>query len=303
MSVQKINEFLYLTDLKPARFANFIASYAVQGNKIAIVETGPTSTVNNLLKGLDEIGVKYGDVSFIAVSHVHLDHGGGAGTLMRYLPNAKLIVHPKGAPHLVNPEKLWTQSKQVLGKVAELYEAPEPVSPERILPASDGMTVDLGKGMELEVIETLGHASHHFSYFETSSRTLFPGDAAGIYLKQFGVIVPTTPPPFHLETTLASIDKLKKKDPRLLCYTHFGVASDAIEKLERHAAQLRLWAEVVTDGLRKGETLEAISGSIRQRDPSVGAVNDYMKMHPILGRGVVKQNVQGFMEYLQKQQK
>jgi glyoxylase-like metal-dependent hydrolase (beta-lactamase superfamily II) len=300
MPVQKINDFLYLTDLKPAGFANFIASYTVLGDKTAIIETGPTSTVNNLLKGLNEIGVKYEDVSFILISHVHLDHGGGAGTLMKHLLNAKLIVHPRGAPHLVKPEKLWAQSRQVLGKVAELYEAPEPVSPERILPVKDGMTVDLGKGIELEVIETLGHASHHFSYFERNSRTLFPGDAAGIYLNQFGVIVPTTPPPFHLETTLASIDKLEKKDPRLLCYTHFGVATDAIEKLERHAAQLRLWAEIVSEGLRKGETLEAIIENIRQRDPAVRAVDDYMKTHPILGRGVVKQNVQGFIEYLQK---
>lgn len=301
MLVQKINEFLYLTDLKPAGFANFIASYVILGEKIAIVETGPTSTVNNLLKGLDEIGIRYEDVNFVAVSHIHLDHGGGAGTLMRHLPNAKLIAHPRGAPHLVNPEKLWAQSKQVLGKVAELYEAPEPVPLESILPVDDGMTVDLDKGIMLEVVETLGHASHHFSYFEKNSRTLFPGDAAGIYLNQFDIIVPTTPPPFHLETTLASIDKLKKKIPSLLCYTHFGVAEDAVEKLERHASQLRLWAEIVAGGIRKGESLEVISESIRLRDPAIGTVSDYMKTHPILGRGVVKQNVQGFMEYFQKQ--
>jgi len=300
MPVQKINEFLYMTDLKPAGFANFIASYIVLGEKIAIVETGPTSTVNNLLKGLDELGIKHDSVSFIMVSHIHLDHGGGVGTLMKHLANARLIVHPRGAPHLVNPEKLWMQSKQVLGKVAELYGAPEPVAPERILPAGDGMIVDLGRGIVLEVVETLGHASHHFSYFEKNSKTLFPGDAAGIYLNQFDVIVPTTPPPFHLETTLASIDKLKQKAPKLLCYTHFGVAENAIEKLERHATQLRLWAEIVADGIRKGETLETISENIRQIDPAVKAVNDYMKTHPILGRGVVKQNVQGFLEYLQK---
>jgi glyoxylase-like metal-dependent hydrolase (beta-lactamase superfamily II) len=303
MSIQKVNDSLYLTDLKPAGFPNFIASYTVLGDKIAILETGPTSTVNNLLEGLDEIGVKYGDVSFIAVSHIHLDHGGGTGTLMRHLPSAKLIVHPRGAPHLVNPEKLWSQSRQVLGKVAELYGSPEPVSPERILPASDGMTIELDKGRELEAIETLGHASHHFSYFERNSRTLFPGDAAGIYLNEFDVIVPTTPAPFHLNTTLASIEKLEKKSPMLLCYTHFGVANDAFEKLERHATQLRLWAQIVADGLREGETLEEMNESIRQRDPAVRAVNDYMKTHPILGRGVVKQNIQGFIEYLQKQTK
>lgn len=301
MSVQKINDFIHLTDLKPAGFANFIASYTVIGERTAIVETGPTSTVDNLLRGLDEIGVNRDSVSFIMVSHIHLDHGGGVGTLLKSLPNAKLIVHPRGAPHLVNPEKLWTQSKQVLGKVAELYEAPEPVAPERILSAGDGMTVDLGRGIMLEVVETLGHASHHFSFMEANSRTLFPGDAAGIYLDQFDVIVPTTPPPFHLETTLGSIVKLEKKEPELLCYTHFGVAQNAIEKLERHAAQLRLWADIVNDGIRKGKSLESISEDIRRKDSAVVAVYEYMKTHPILGRGVVKQNVQGFMEYLQKQ--
>jgi glyoxylase-like metal-dependent hydrolase (beta-lactamase superfamily II) len=252
---------------------------------------------------LREIGVKFEDVSFIAVSHIHLDHGGGAGTLMHYLPNAKLIVHSRGAPHLINPEKLWTQSRQVLGKVAELYGEPKPVSPERIIQASDGMTIDLGRDIELEAIETLGHASHHFSYGEKSNRIIFPGDAAGIYLNQFDIIVPTTPPPFHLETTLSSIDKLIQKSPELLCYTHFGVAKNAIEKLERHKSQLRLWAEIVADGIQKGETLEIISESIRKKDPAVNAVSDYMKTHPILGRGVVKQNVQGFMEYLKKQSK
>ena len=222
---------------------------------------------------------------------------------MRHLPNARLIVHPRGAPHLVNPEKLWTQSKQVLGEVAELYGAPEPVSPERIMQASDGTTVSLDKGVELEVIETLGHASHHFSYCEKSSQTVFPGDAAGIYLNKFDVIVPTTPPPFHLETALSSIDKLVQKAPKLLCYTHFGFAENAVEKLHRHATQLRLWANIVAEGIKKGETIETISENIRINDPAVRAVSDYVKTHPIMSRGVVKQNVQGFMEYFLKNQK
>ena len=165
------------------------------------------------------------------------------------------------------------------------------------------MSVSLGKNIELEILETLGHASHHFSYYEKSSKILFPGDAAGIYLNQFDIIVPTTPPPFHLETTLSSIDKLIQKGPNLLCYTHFGVATNAIEKLKRHATQLKLWAGVVAEGLKKDETVETISETIRQKDSAVRAITDYVKTHPILGRGVARQNVQGFVEYFLKQQK
>jgi len=303
MQVQKINEFLYLIDLEPAGFANSIASYVVLGEKIAIVETGPTSTVNNLLVGLKEIGIEFGDVDFIAVSHIHIDHGGGVGTLMKHLLNAKLIVHPRGAPHLVNPEKLWTQSKQVLGEVAELYGEPEPVSPERVIQASDGMAISLGRNIELEILETLGHASHHFSYCEKSGKIIFLGDAAGIHLNRFDVLVPTTPPPFHLEITLSSINKLIQKAPKLLCYTHFGVAKNAIEKLERYAAQLRLWADVVANGVKKGETLETIHENINKKDQTLKAVTSYMKTHPIMSRGIVKQSVQGFMEYFLKQTK
>jgi glyoxylase-like metal-dependent hydrolase (beta-lactamase superfamily II) len=222
---------------------------------------------------------------------------------MQRLPNAKLIVHPRGAPHLVNPEKLWTQSEQVLDKVAEMYEEPEPVPSERIIQAFDGMSVSLGKNIELEILETLGHASHHFSYLEKGSKILFPGDAAGIYLNQFDVIVPTTPPPFHLETALSSINKLIQREPNFLCYTHFGVAKNAIEKLNRHLAQLRLWAKIVTDGLKKGETLETISEDIRQKDPAVKAVNQYLKTHPVLSGGVARQSIQGFIECILKQTK
>ena len=303
MKTQKINQFLYLIDLEPAGLENFIASYVLVGEKIAIIETGPTSTVTNLLRGLKEIGVNTEDVDFVAISHVHLDHGGGAGTLMQSLPKAKLIVHPRGAPHLVNPEKLWTQSRQVLGKVAEMYGEPEPVSSERIIQAFDGMPVSLGKNIELEILETLGHASHHLSYDEKGSKMLFPGDAAGIYLSQFDVLVPTTPPPFHLETALLSINKLIQKEPSLLCYTHFGVAKNSIEKLNRHSAQLRLWADIVANGLKKGETLETISEDIQQKDPAVKDVSQYVKTHPVLSGGVARQDVRGFIEYIINQSK
>ncbi|MEM2101985.1 MAG: MBL fold metallo-hydrolase [Candidatus Bathyarchaeia archaeon] len=300
MKTQRISDHLALVDVEPAGFENFIASYVVRGEKIAIIETGPTSTVNNLLEGLKELEVKFENVNYIAVSHIHLDHGGGTGTLMKHLPNANLIVHPRGAPHLVNPEKLWEQSLQVLGKIAELYGKPEPVAKERILDTYDGMTVNLGKSIEIEVVETLGHASHHQSYFEKQDRTVFPGDAGGIYLNQFDVIVPTTPPPFHLETTLSSINKLLQKKPKQIGYTHFGFAKNAEEKLKRHASQLKLWADIVADGVKKGESLETISERINKNDPAVKAVAEYIKTHPIMSRGIVKQNVEGFISYFQK---
>jgi glyoxylase-like metal-dependent hydrolase (beta-lactamase superfamily II) len=295
----KVGPHVFLIDLKPNGFSRFIASYVIKARKAAIIESGPAVTLPNLLAGLAEIGVSAEDVGYVAVSHVHLDHGGGAGKLLSYLPKAKLVVHKRGVPHIADPEKLWTQARQVLGGVAELYEEPMPLAEDRIVAGEDGMCLDLGEGVELTVIETLGHASHHQSFYEKTSRGVFPGDAAGIYIPEFGVIIPTTPPPFHMETALSSIEKLKQLKPKLLYYSHFGRATGAVKKLLTHADQLRLWAEVVAEKMKEGASLEEMTNEIERRDPALSKVKDYLHTHPILGRGAITQNIQGFTEYLE----
>jgi len=293
----RLDRHISLIDLKPAGFSSFIASYVLEADKVAIIETGPTATVPNLLAGLKEIKVDVKDVDYVAVSHIHLDHCGGAGALLSYLPKAKIIVHKRGVPHIVNPEKLWTQAQQVLGKVAKLYEEPVPVANERIITAEDGMIFDLGEGVELAVIETPGHASHHQSFYEKRSQGVFLGDSAGIYIPEYDVAIPTTPPPFHFETTLASIEKLRQLKPKLLYYSHFGRTTDALENLQTHADQLRLWADVVSEKMKNNATIEEMGEEISRRDSAVREVDEYIKIHPIMSRGIILQNIQGFRDY------
>jgi glyoxylase-like metal-dependent hydrolase (beta-lactamase superfamily II) len=266
-----------------------------------MVETGPTSSVPNLLAGLRQLSVKLEDVVYVAISHVHLDHGGGVGTLLKCLPNAKVVVHQRGAVHLAHPEKLWEQSKMVLGTgITGMYGEPEAVSEDRIIPATDGMTFGMGNGVELKVVETLGHASHHQSYFEASSQSVFPGDAAGIYLGEIGVIVPTTPPPLRLDIALASLDRLMSLNPKSLFYSHFGKSSNAVEKLQIYKQQLRSWAGIAKQGIDRGEGLEAIAKRIVESDVSIRKALDYVKVHPVLGETVLAQSVLGVMDFVQK---
>ncbi len=300
MHVDKLEDHIYLIDVETAGIRNFIASYVLKGRCVALVEVGPTSSVSNLLSGLKELNVKPEDVAFVAVSHIHLDHGGGAGTLLKYLPNAKIIVHQRGAAHLANPEKLWQQSQEVLGDVTKLYGAPEPVLNERIIPATDGMTFDIGNGVRLEAVDTLGHASHHLSYRESLTGGIFPGDAAGIYLNEIGVTVPTTPPPFRLDIALSSLDKLKNLQPTALYYSHFGRATNAVEMLEAYAQQLRLWARIAKNALDRHEDLQAVSRRIREEDPAIRKAAEYVKSHPVLGETVLNESVQGVVGYVEK---
>jgi len=300
MHVTKLREHIDLVDVETAGLENFIASYVLRGRSVAIIETGPTSSVPNLLAGLGKLGVKLEDVTYVAVSHVHLDHGGGAGTLLKSLPNAKVIVHQRGAPHLANPEKLWQQSREVLGKIAELYGKPEPVPPERIIATEDGMTFDLGKNVEFKVVETLGHASHHQSYYETFGRGVFPGDAAGIYLREFDAIAPTTPVPFRLDSALVAVDKLISLKPKALHYSHFGDASNPVGRLKAYAKQLRLWAKIARQGIQEKQSLEEVRQKIIENDRQIQKAVKFIEAHPVLSETVLSDSVQGFMQFAEK---
>ncbi len=300
MQVTKLDNHIYLIDVETAGIKGFIASYVLKGKKVVLVETGPASSVPNLLLGLKELNVKPEDVAYVAVTHIHLDHGGGAGTLLKHLPNAKLVVHQRGVQHMVNPEKLWQQSKEVLGNITELYGEPEPVSENRIIAAVDGVVFDAGNDVQLRTVETLGHASHHLSFFETLGSGVFPGDAAGMYLGEIGVIVPTTPAPFRLDIALASLEKLVSLRPSSLYYSHFGKATNAVEQLQVYARQLKLWARIVKQGIDRNEGLAEISKRIRQEDPAIRKTAKYVETHPVLGETVLNESVQGVMSFVEK---
>lgn len=300
MHTTKIDGHLYQIDVETAGIKNFIASYILKGKQTAIVETGPTSSIPNLLHCLKELSIKPEKVAYVAVSHIHLDHGGGAGTLLKYLPKAKVVVHARGAPHLANPEKLWQQSKEVLGSIAEMYGKPEPVPEDRIIAATDGMMLDVGNDVKLKVLETLGHASHHLSYYEQLSEGIFPGDAAGIYLNEINVTVPTTPAPFRLDIALASLGRLISLEPNVLYYSHFGKADGAVEKLHAYENQLKLWAKIARQGIQNGEDLRTITRRIVDADYAVQKAKEYIGAHSVLSETVLNESVWGIMDFVDK---
>jgi glyoxylase-like metal-dependent hydrolase (beta-lactamase superfamily II) len=300
MQTYRLNEYTYLVDLETVGYEGFFASYILKGEKVAIIETGPTSSIPNLLAGLHKIGIRKSQVSYVMLTHIHQDHAGGAGTLLQNLPNAKLIVHRRGAPHLVNPEKLWVESKKALGKIAELYGPIQPVSDKRILVPEDGMVIDLGEQIQLQIIETLGHASHHQSFYDRGSRTIFLGDAAGIYLSRLNAVIPTTPPPLRLEAALDSLEKLIGLTPSLLCYTHFGQANNAVNRLNAYKEQLKLWERTISQAVKRGEDLETIYTQVLELDPAIRNALEFIRRNMMLRESVVLQSVQGFILSLQE---
>jgi glyoxylase-like metal-dependent hydrolase (beta-lactamase superfamily II) len=296
MHIKEVGKNLFMVELETGGLKNLICSYVIKGERPFLVESGPTNSVPNLILGLKKLSINLDDVEYVAVTHVHLDHGGGAGTLLKYLPNAKVLVHPRGMPHLVDPERLWSSSEEVLGFISEIFGKPEPVPKERIIPITKG-SFDLGNGAKLTVLETVGHASHNLSFHESFNNGVFPGDAAGTYIPEFDVVVPTTPPPFYLEPALASLDKLISLKPTVLYYSHFGKATDATKRLRDYKAQLQLWADIAEDGVGKNQSLEEIRDRIIAGDKVMNRIADFVRSHPIYSKTMLENCVLGFIDY------
>lgn len=207
------------------------AAWIVRGEQsAAVVETGAASSVPRILAALDAAGIGREEVSHVVVTHVHLDHAGGAGTLLQALPRARLVVHPRGARHLVDPAKLVAGSVAVYGEARfrALYGELVPVPVERVIEAGDGFELDLG-ARPLRFFDAPGHARHHFVVLDEATRGFFTGDTFGLSYRECDAggrpfLFPTTtpvqldPPALH-----ATIDRMMAEQPERMYLTHFGV--------------------------------------------------------------------------------
>ncbi|MEO7117171.1 MAG: MBL fold metallo-hydrolase [Caldimonas sp.] len=224
----------------------FDAAYLiVERDRAAFVDTGTNHSVPRLLAALDAVGLGVEAVDFVVPTHVHLDHAGGAGLLMQRLPNAKLVVHPRGARHLIDPAHLIKGATAVYGaeEVERSYGTLVPVPAERVVQSADGMTIELA-GRPLKFLDTPGHAMHHHCIWDEASRGFFTGDTFGLSYREFDTaagpwIMPTTTPvQFQPEALRRSIARMLAYAPEQLFVTHYGRIRDVPRLAATLLAQL-----------------------------------------------------------------
>lgn len=224
--------------------------YLIRGAKTALIEVGASSCTENLLSGLDSLNVSLSNIDYIILTHIHIDHAGGAGTLIKRTPNARLMVHPRGAKHLMNPTRLVEGTRtaytvygncfdQVFGQV-------EPVDKEYIYTPEEGEQLDLGKGRVLTFYYTPGHARHHMAIYDSLTRGLFCGDALGAVYKPLSriigrdFVIPATPPSeFDPVEGIAVCDMVGRLAPEVLYFSHFGISKNVDYILERNSELLK----------------------------------------------------------------
>ena len=209
---------------------DFAAIYLLrQGNEVAIIETGNKYSATNVQKALKMDGLSFSDVAYIIPTHVHLDHAGGAGELMNRCQNAQLIVHPRGARHMINPSKLIEGAMAVYGEenFNQLYGEIIPIDSSRVIEADDNFILDF-EGRELKFIDTPGHARHHFCVWDKQTESMFTGDTFGISYRDLDkenevyIFPSTSPVQFDPEALIKSIYKIMEYKPQRVCLTHFA---------------------------------------------------------------------------------
>ena len=243
--VQPIAHGIYVIDTGFYRPAFDAAYLIVERGRAAFVDAGTNDSVARLLAALEATGLTRDAVDFVIVTHVHLDHAGGVGQLMRQLPAAELVVHPQGAPHMIEPSRLRAGARAVYGddEVARTYGDVIGVPAERVLRTADEMTIDLA-GRPLKFLDTPGHARHHHCIWDERSRGFFTGDTFGLSYREFDTaagawLMPTTTPvQFEPESLRRSVERLLAHEPQCMYLTHYGRVGADTADVRRLAALL-----------------------------------------------------------------
>lgn len=288
-----------------------IASYLLAGaDGLALVDVGSGASLDTLLANISATSHDPRDITSILLTHVHLDHAGATGALLRHAPNARVYVHSIGAPHLINPEKLVASATRIYGdQMQKLWGEIAPVPADRLTAIEDGAELR-GGGRTLRTLYTPGHAIHHVAFHDAERGSLFTGDAAGVRLEGSSYVRPPTPPPdLNLEDWAVSIARMRALKPVALYLPHFGeVTGDLDAHFDALQAGLYAWGDLMRKGIRAGESDTELAHDLAEaNDPevlrSVTALPESERAHELLRYELATNylmSAQGYVRYYRK---
>ncbi|MCS1351796.1 MBL fold metallo-hydrolase [Mechercharimyces sp. CAU 1602] len=269
---KQLHEQLYMIDgfdlYQPERTGIYVLRIK---EAVTLIETGPSISVPHVLKGLACLDIDSADVRYIIVTHIHLDHAGGAGLLMKSCPQAEIIVHERGQKHLIDPSRLIMGARQVYQDAFDdLFDPVLPVEANRVLVKGEGDVLRLGAERKLYFIDTPGHAKHHFSIYDNVSKGVFTGDTAGVrYVDGLGegrdfFLPSTSPNQFDPEAMIASIERLRSFSPQRLFFGHFGMSDEVDKALDEVTYWIPRFVEAGVEALQAGEGAAGIERRLLQ---------------------------------------
>lgn len=231
----QVDERLWAIDLGFQGWDKVVHAFLLAApDELALIETGPTATLPALYAGIQAAGFDPAQLRKIFVSHIHLDHSGGAGVIARNQPQVEVFVHPVGAPHLIDPSRLVNSAARLYtDRMEALWGEVAPVPEDRVVSLNDGETVEAA-GHVLSALFTPGHAAHHVAYWEPNLATIFTGDVGGVRMPGSSCALPPAPPPeLAPDQWVLSSERLRQAGARRLCLTHGGAFDDVAEHIEQ----------------------------------------------------------------------
>lgn len=283
----------------------------VREGRVAFIDTGSARSIPILMRALVDLQITPEQVDYILLTHIHLDHAGGAGELARQLPHAQVVVHPRGAPHLINPEKLIAGTKAVYGDEAfrRFYGRVIPIPADRVIAIGDAEFLNLGAS-HLEFIHTPGHALHHYCVIDQDSRSIFTGDTFGISYRDFDtycgqfIFPSTTPVHFDPGAAHASIERLMKYEPEVAYLTHYSRVTNLKRLAKDLHGDLEAFVAIAKGCAEEKDRLAAIKHRMRDylwvRLDAHGFPQDEARRDALLGMDI-DLNAKGLVIWLERQ--
>ena len=254
VDVAEVAENIYNIDDQLYSIPGFGSVYFLVEDKKALIDTGPTTSSQVVIDGIKQLGCSPEEIDYLIITHIHLDHGGGAGTLLTSMPRAQVVVHHRAVRHVINPTILIRSVIEAQGEISMTRNGEVlPIDETRVISANDGETISLGDGQILTLLETPGHAPHELCIHESRNNGLFVGDAVANYMAGTDISVPVTPPPsFDLEQNIGSLERLLELKASRLYFAHFGAGDEAEKLINLAINELRTRNEIIAKAAADG---------------------------------------------------
>ncbi|WKA56879.1 MBL fold metallo-hydrolase [Planococcus shenhongbingii] len=306
---KQLNGRIHIIDGMDLGLKERTGTYVIDEQELTIIDTSASPSVQHVKKGLKELGFSLDQVKYIIVTHVHLDHAGGAGLLLKDCPNAKIVVHPKGARHLADPSRLIAGARMVYGeKFDELFNPIIPVPEDRLLLKTEGGQLQISPACTLEFWDTPGHANHHFGIYDPVSNGMFAGDTAGIRYEQLvedgiELFLPSTSPnQFDPVAMKRAIDRMLAQNLDAIYYGHYGMTEKPQSALHQVSDWLEVFLEEAKAALDSGDGPKELAARLK------GRVKEHLRQQHIADDHPVYKIIQldmevssmGMMDFLAK---
>ncbi|PKH10140.1 MBL fold metallo-hydrolase [Planomicrobium sp. MB-3u-38] len=304
-----LTERISLIDGFDMNISERTGTYVINEDKLTLIETGPSPSVPYIKEGLKKLGHSLDQVKYVIVTHIHLDHAGGAGLLLQDCPNAKLVVHPKGARHLSDPSRLVAGAKLVYGdRFESLFEPVLPVPEEKLLIKGEGDELEIGPDCKLVFWNSPGHANHHLAILDPVSKGIFTGDTAGIHYEQLAKeniefhLPSTSPNQFDPDLMRESILRMKEEGFNRAFYGHYGMTENPEAAFDQTLEWLVVFMEEAEAAVKAQETYIELTARLKKqvtkRLRSLG-INDDHEVYMLIELDLMVGSM-GLMDYLSK---